>query len=572
MDAHLPPPSLLDRVCARLDGIDLSKCTYLTPIDTAFLYGEDAGHSLFVAGLYRYERRLDKDVALKCVRDYALSAKGRMISRIVKNDGPKAFGLHLGRPYFEIEENFDANDHFEIVNVPAPGGRKEVEEVCSRLQAIHLGFEHSPWKCWFLEGVENGETSASKPYEFFSFNYSCPDPRHVPFFPVYWMSHHALSDGQGFMRYLLQYISRLDEKGDLVDGPVDAHSLAAMQYSAGRLLTHDNEAHKGLLGHAIDTVTSTLLGLYNMVAGILIYLLTLVLFLWTLPKRSLRTDKTLKAKQFAYSDKLPLADLKAAKNALGVTINDLMVCAGTSAVERFLASHKVFAEKEKRLIYLIPTSVRKPDDFSLSNSSSGYLVPFATRLGLEDRLHAVAATMQLRKRSWEPWAYTALWPVILTFPWLMPKYAWTNPYLGPVTATITNVPGAKDPVYWAGVPMAQHAPVVCCIAAEIGIAILSLHDHVTAGVLLDLDPESSGPFRPGSAREIVELLQEEVDRLIALSKTGPRKKRTSEALIERIPHTTSWVFRKVRAVLDEIEHPENGFGFGTRDGKQKKEL
>jgi hypothetical protein len=39
VDAH-KAPTLLDRFSAWVDGTDLNQASYLTPLDSAFLYGE----------------------------------------------------------------------------------------------------------------------------------------------------------------------------------------------------------------------------------------------------------------------------------------------------------------------------------------------------------------------------------------------------------------------------------------------------------------------------------------------------------------------------------------------------
>ncbi|KAI9019695.1 wax ester synthase-like acyl-CoA acyltransferase domain-containing protein [Hyaloraphidium curvatum] len=533
-------PSLLDRFSSWHDGTDLNRVSYLTPLDCGMLYGEDNEHSFFVAGLYTFQGRLDPAVALKCVRDYAMTAKGRMISRIVLNDKSR-----LGRPFFEIEEDFDPHDHFELVHVPAPGGKPEIEEIVGKLQSRHLGFEHSPWKCFFLEGVDGGSKSA-----------------------IYWMSHHALADGQGFLRYLLRYVASLDENGDLKEGAeADVHSLEAMQYSAGRFLAGAEEKRPSP-PNALLALLHVLLALlsyaYQALVGIALHLGTLLYLLFrALPKRSLRPPpKGLKAKQYAYSAKIPLDALRAAKNALGVTINDLMVTAATAAVDRYLAAKGAAHPRERERIFLIPTSIRKPEDFSLSNQSSGWLLPVGTGYkDRMDRLHGVATRMQLFKKSWEPYTYkSALFPIVMAFPWLFPRIDMSNSYLNSLTGTVTNVPGSKTNLSWAAVPFDQYAPVVCNVAGEIGIAILSLYDHTTAGILIDLDPSAppSALYAAGDARMLVDFLEEEIRELVRLAKEGGREKKAVEKAVSALPpRDPEGAFRRR---LDHIEHHEEGDG------------
>ena len=79
--------------------------------------------------------------------------------------------------------------------------------------------------------------------------------------------------------------------------------------------------------------------------------------------------------------------------------------------------------------------------------------------------------------------------------------------------------------------------MICCVPGQIGIAILSLHDHITCGVLLDLDPTSTSPsnaFGPGSAREIIELFETAVAELLEASKEG-REKGVVESMVDAMP-------------------------------------
>ena len=68
-----------------------------------------------------------------------------------------------------------------------------------------------------------------------------------------------------------------------------------------------------------------------------------------------------------------------------------------------------------------------------------------------------ASRLSLNKKSLEPYVYNAFWPLILSFPWLLPKSEklWRSK-LSSITGTITNVPGPKDDLYWAGVKVEQY--------------------------------------------------------------------------------------------------------------------
>ncbi|KAI9024147.1 wax ester synthase-like acyl-CoA acyltransferase domain-containing protein [Hyaloraphidium curvatum] len=495
-------PTLLDRLSSIVDGTDLSKVQYLTALDNSFLVGEDEGHSTAVAGLYIFRKRIPPEVVLKTVGDYAVSGSSRMMSRVVLNK------WMFGRPYYQRGADFDARNHFEIVQVPAPGGKAELELVAGQLQGRFLDFEYPPWKAFYLDGVDGGNGCA-----------------------IYWMSHHCLADGQGFVRTLLGYVMSVDENGNPRKDKVD---LKSMQYAAGRFAKLEGGKEKPPATPIRDLVAA----LVRAWIGIALFVVQSFLLLFVFRKRSLVQPefKVLPQKQLAYSNKIMMEDLKAAKNHYQCTINDLMVTASSGAVQKYLEHKQVLRDRE--LVYMIPTSVRRADDFSISNTTSAWLFPVtATKEDPVERLSSVAWRFNLYKQSWEPWVYywTSPYTLPLTFPWMLPK---PDPrivaQLNTLTGVITNVPGPSKPIYWAGVPFDQYVPVLCPGANIIGTALQSLNDHITLGVTLDFDPDASpqGLFARDDARLIVSLFESEVSRLFQSAKKGqPRRKSVIEVLI-----------------------------------------
>ncbi|KAI9002519.1 hypothetical protein DFJ74DRAFT_695911 [Hyaloraphidium curvatum] len=228
--------------------------------------------------------------------------------------------------------------------------------------------------------------------------------------------------------------------------------------------------------------------------GLGVFLLNMLRLAFSGFRRSLWSKRGFFAeKQLGFSKRLPMREVKRVKNALGVSINDLMVTCTHSAVVKYARERD--ALKDSSLAYLVPTSLRARGDNAMNNQSSGWLLPLPVEGSEKSLLKVVRRRMNRFKKSLEPYLY--FWGLNISgyFPWLVPlpspgtalgRFVW--PKFGKILSAITNVPGPSAQLFWAGVPYTQYVAVIPCATPNgLGLAIASYNEGISLGIQMDLD-------------------------------------------------------------------------------------
>src|SRR3954454_8468214 len=198
-------------------------------------------------------------------------------------------------------------------------------------------------------------------------------------------------------------------------------------------------------------------------------------------------------RRFAFAS-LPLARVKAIKDALGITVNDAVVglCA-TALREWFLARDEL---PDEPLIAMVPVSVRTEEQMgTFGNRVSAMFVPIPTDVAdprdrllraheilkvAKDRHRALPATLLQDATQFIPPAVYARAARVVFQLSSMPR---VRPTLNLV---ISNVPGPREPLYMAGAKMDANYPVsVITDGVGLNITCMSYLDHVDFGIVVD---------------------------------------------------------------------------------------
>lgn len=215
--------------------------------------------------------------------------------------------------------------------------------------------------------------------------------------------------------------------------------------------------------------------------------------LWIPDRHALHGRPLSGQKQVAWTAPLDIGVVKAAKNHLAATVNDILMASVSGALSRYLAEHG--GERVHRLRVSMPVNVRRPDEpMTLENRFAA--VPLELPAGiptLEARVRAVKRRMDGLKRSVVPIVVYGIQRALLfALPQVVSRVL-IDFLANKCTAVVTNVPGPQREITIAGRQVRQMMFWVPQRAnIGVGISILSFAGKVQVGVIADtaLVPEA----------------------------------------------------------------------------------
>ena len=196
--------------------------------------------------------------------------------------------------------------------------------------------------------------------------------------------------------------------------------------------------------------------------------------------------KPTRGKNVAWSEPMPLADVKAVGKALGCSINDVLLACVAGAIGEYLKSHGDDTTG-KEIRAMVPVNLRPLEKAHQLGNRFG-LVPLVLPIGLDNPVERVAAVrrrMNALKGSYQPLLAFGVLAVagLLVKP---VQAALLNTFAKKATAVMTNVPGPAVAMKFCGSTLRQTmfwVPQSGDIG--MGVSILSYAGGVQFGLITD---------------------------------------------------------------------------------------
>jgi diacylglycerol O-acyltransferase / wax synthase len=353
----------------------------------------------------------------------------------------------------------DLDYHLRRVTVPAPGGRRELDEVIGRVMSTPLDRSRPLWEFHFAEGLAGGR------------------------FAVIGKVHHALADGVASVNLLGRLL------GDAVDGqdpersgvtaapPLRADLLrAAARDHARQIVKLPRLIRDAAVGLRRVRRRSKQRGAHPDLADA-----------FDAPPTFLNHVVS-PQRRFA-SVTLPLADVKATASQLGITINDVVLATAAGGLRKLLLDYDSNADRP--IIASVPTATDKSDRVT-GNEISGLSVSLPVHIAEPaERARLVALATRIAKEDHEilgPQLYERMMTYLPTaiapaaFRWLARRDA-PNKMMN---VAVSSVAGPRDRGRFGGASVSEiYSTGVLSPGAPVNITAWSYVDQLGVAVLTD---------------------------------------------------------------------------------------
>lgn len=465
----------------------------MSSADAAWLHMDRPTNLMVVNAVMLFDAPLKPERVRAVVRERLVERYPRFSQRVVESRLP------LLAPSFEDDPDFSLDHHIHRRALPAPGDDRALRELVGDLMTTPLDRSRPLWHMYLVEGYGEGCAVITR-------------------------MHHCIADGIALARVMLSLTDstrrttaaaeqatreaaetassrrgRLIDSGllDAAGGPVKSIQKIVRQ----TIDVATNPRHAGTLAGAVARDAATVVKLV----------------LTPSDQASAIKGEPGISRRVTWTEPVPLRLVKQVARAHGATVNDVLLAAVSGSLRHYLQGR---GEDAPEIQALVPFNLRPLDEpvpRELGNRFGLVFLPLPVGIsGSYRRLVAVRARMDAIKASREgPVSYGILEAVGMTPVAIEQRIV--DMFSGKGTAVMTNVPGPRRTIYFAGVPI-RGVLFWGPTSGHVGmsVAIFSYRGAVTVGLMVDAklvpDPDA-----------IVAGFEEELQALAALPPTTPAR-------------------------------------------------
>jgi diacylglycerol O-acyltransferase len=372
--------------------------------------------------------------------------------------------LAAGRPVLVDDSGFDLSFHLRRAALPTPGGRRELVDHVQRVISRPLDRTKPLWETYLIEGMQDGLVS------------------------ILTKVHHSMVDGLAAIDLASAVFDFSPEPQVLTPQPwtpePEPSRLDLLPQAVKEQIAHPARATLDLAQRTLQAPSRVAQQTLELLAG-----LRDVVTGGMIAPPSPFNHQVGPNRRFSMAE-APVQTLKDIKNALGGTVNDVVLTTVAGALHRLLRSRKE-PTRDRMLRAMVPVSVRTGSDTSvMGNRVSSIFVDLPVgAMGPKKRMRSVSETTRHLKES--NYAVGA--------EFLMNIGTWAPPTIHAMAArvatrsrfinlVVSNVPGPQIPMYIAGAKLLAQYPIMP-IAETMGlsIAVTSLAGTMAFGITADWD-------------------------------------------------------------------------------------
>ncbi len=476
----------------------------LTGLDASFLYLETPTQFGHVSGLSVFEPPDDPDYEPLAAWREQIARRLHLLEPLRRRLRMVPFGLD--HPYWVEDASFDLDFHVRETAVPPPGDDHQLADLVARLVGRPLDRSRPLWETYVIEGLAGGR------------------------FAILTKIHHATVDGASGAELLTMMLDTTVEgdgegaaqswRTERVpgDGEMVVMAAGSLIRKPGRAVLLSARTAREL-GQA--TRNPVLVAAANQVRGSLRGPLGSVLNLGRPrdeegqavgPLPSLSAPRTpfnapiTPHRRFAFRS-TTLGLVKAVKNELGATVNDVVMAVCAGGLRTWLEAHDALPDGP--VVAMVPVSIRTGDEVERwTNRVSAIFASLPTDVADPvERVQRVHEAMVDAKQLFDAVPAETLTdfaqfppPAVFTQAMRMATRL-TSRFRSPVNLVISNVPGPREPLFAAGSRLLHYYPVSTIVDGQgLNITVQSYLDTLDFGLV--------------SCRELVPDLWDMLDAII----------------------------------------------------------
>jgi diacylglycerol O-acyltransferase / wax synthase len=372
--------------------------------------------------------------------------------------------FRLNHPIWVEDPNFDLDYHIRRIGAPTPGGHEELAELAAQIASTPLDRSRPLWELYVVEGLADGNIG------------------------VVTKMHHCAVDG----------VSGAELMVNLFDLEPGGRELEPPEPRTPEPIPSD----LSLVRHAVASRARRTVGIFPLLGTTAKTVSTLVsrhrdpeAVVGAVPLTAPPTPWNASItphRRMAFT-RVSLEDVKAVKNHVGCTVNDVVLGLMAGTLRRYLEANDAFTP-DQPLVAVCPVSVRADEERGeMNNKVSAMFTSLAT--DVDDPLERLRTINLVTKGAKEDhnalganllqdWAEHAAPTTFALAARLYSSLHLSDRHRPIHNVVISNVPGPPFPLYYAGAKLVYTLPMGPVMeGAGLNITVLSYMDNVDIGFM-----------------------------------------------------------------------------------------